>query len=73
MQLLRRRVIGLLMHISELYDGVEYFHTLSNPGFEGIASDPLAAVPEPSAFRFIPAGLAGTGFLRRKKLINHIR
>jgi len=49
------------------YDGVDYFHNSFNPGFEGIASDPSTAVPEPSTFLLITAGLAGIGFLRRKK------
>jgi len=50
------------------YDGVDFFHNSYNPAFEGIASDPPTAVPEPSTFLLIAAGLAGIGFLRRKEL-----
>jgi hypothetical protein len=55
------------------YGGGDNFHNSFNPAFEGIASDPPTAVPEPSTFLLITAGLAGIGFLRRKNLIDHIQ
>jgi hypothetical protein len=37
-----------------------------NPVFEGIATDPPTAVPEPSTFLLFGAGLAGFGLLRKR-------
>ena len=48
------------------YGGGDNFHNSLNPGFEGIASDPFTAVPEPSTILLITAGLAGIVFMRRK-------
>ena len=50
------------------YGGGDNFNNSFNPAFEGVASDPIPAVPEPSTFFLITAGLAGIGFLRRKEL-----
>jgi len=50
------------------YGGGDNFYYSLNPAFEGIASDPSTAVPEPSTFLLIISGLAGIGFLRRKKI-----
>jgi hypothetical protein len=48
------------------YGGDDYFNNPYNPGFEGIASDPPIAVPEPSTFLLITVGLAMIGFIRKK-------
>jgi hypothetical protein len=55
------------------YNGVDKFHNSSNPGFEGFATDPPTAVPEPSTFLLMTVSLTGIGYLGRKILISHIQ
>ena len=54
------------------YGGGDNFNNSLNPAFEGVASDPSTAVPEPSTFLLFTLGLAGIAFLR-KNSINHIQ